>query len=130
MRFSEAIRLGALLNPQGFGQLMDNGKTCALGAAFAAIGQIKEIQYGFLNWPEEWKWINIKSIQCPNCGDRNKVLWIIAIHLNDRHKWTRESIADWIESLESTRHGSRFEEPARPTLKSKSELSESEMAMK
>lgn len=30
---------------------------------------------------------------------RDTVLWLV-IHLNDRHRWSREDIADWLETLD------------------------------
>jgi hypothetical protein len=99
MKLSEAIRLGSLLRPQGFRYLFDNhGRTCALGAALDAIRKLPD----FLSdryIPEEWiNFINYHS-QCPACPFVGNVI----THLNDFHKWTRESIADWIESIESNR---------------------------
>jgi hypothetical protein len=41
------------------------------------------------------------QIKCPKqgCG-HNEPLNYIIIHLNDRHKWTREQIADWLDTLD------------------------------
>lgn len=37
---------------------------------------------------------------CPcGCNDRTEI-WACVIHLNDRAKWTRERIADWLETLD------------------------------
>ncbi len=38
MRLSEAIRLGAMLKPQGFNGWTDEDRTCALAAAGEAAG--------------------------------------------------------------------------------------------
>jgi hypothetical protein len=83
VRLSEAIRLGAMLHPQAYGvmQQMDGERvigTCALGAAHEA---------GF----------DILSID-------NRLASEIQ-HLNDWDRWTRERIADFVESCE------RSEEP-------------------
>lgn len=95
MKLSEAIRLGSMLHPQGFEELRsyqydDLGavigmKTCALGAAQAA---------GY--WLDD---ICITRLQCPACAT---VEWLdnLIPHLNDDHRWTREAIADWVETLE------------------------------
>lgn len=48
-----------------------------------------------------------QTVACPACGNSDDPVcssgecleWII-IGLNDRHKWTREQIADWLESLD------------------------------
>jgi len=37
--------------------------------------------------------------KCPQCKIEN-ILERQIIHLNDTHKWTREAIADWLESLD------------------------------
>lgn len=40
---------------------------------------------------------------CPangQCGDTIRALPDVIIHLNDGHKWTREAIADWLETLD------------------------------
>jgi hypothetical protein len=110
MKLSDAIRKGSKLNPQGFGTLkfsMD-GRTCALGAALDGI------EYAFdpsalhmkairKSWPEV---MNKAVCPChkekpkkfPDCGVPDSLSHII-VHLNDDHKWTREAIAEWIDSL-------------------------------
>jgi hypothetical protein len=42
----------------------------------------------------------IKS--CPErlCTTRQEFVRGIVMHLNDKHKWSREQIADWVDSLE------------------------------
>lgn len=45
MRLSEAIRLGAMLKPQGFGSYFRHGATCAMGAAIEAVGGAND------DWP-------------------------------------------------------------------------------
>lgn len=40
--------------------------------------------------------------RCPVKGCSSETsLWYIIQHLNDAHKWTRERIADWLETLDS-----------------------------
>lgn len=100
MRLSEAIRLGAMLKPQAFGTFRartatrDDGaflglriieSTCALGAACDA---------GYKR-----SGIDQVHVWCPACSLRAGVLFH-AMHLNDTHRWTREQIADWVESIE------------------------------
>lgn len=81
MKLSEAIRLGALLHPQCFDTMVlhnDSGSvvgTCALGAAAEA---------GF-------------KLHTVDILLRSKIT-----RLNDRAGWTRERIADWVESFEPT----------------------------
>lgn len=102
MRLSEAIRLGALMKPQRFGYANKDGKTCAAGAAYDAI----DLDFNEQT-PEAWKWVGQVLRYCPhpNCNayghDRPKVVqYILSLCLNDGHRWTRERIAVWIESVE------------------------------
>jgi len=43
-------------------------------------------------------------VTCPVCAkldkDRSSTLDRMIIHLNDEHRWTREEVADWLESLD------------------------------
>ncbi len=91
LRLSEAIRLGSMLKPQGFG-LMRNRQTasCALDAAQDATGmRFLDGVYPFLT----------KSGRCPECGQWYATgLVVIAYCLNDIHRWSREKIADWVEA--------------------------------
>jgi hypothetical protein len=113
MRLSEAIRLGAMLRPQGFGELWTGGpqalngeivetpvRSCALGAAYDAIGQ------GYTDpvraVPAEWELLIVFTlVRCPVHQRAKSQVGAIIGHLNDCHRWTREQIADWVETLES-----------------------------
>lgn len=105
MQLSEAIRLGAMLHPQGFywSHLKDtNGTviaTCALGAAYDA---------GYAH-PFEVA----TPARCPRCHGSASLSWIVA-HLNDTHRWTREAIADWVETVEASTSPAREVAPALP----------------
>jgi hypothetical protein len=106
MKLSEAMRLGAMLNQQGFISDSDgsseghraaiNGeRTCALVAAQRAVG------HDGLSWSRGWTWINDYTRQaCPQCGLVQLNAMIAILHLNDFHRWTREQIADWVETIE------------------------------
>lgn len=94
MKLSEAMRLGAMLHPQHFyaAWMLDDRQeilaTCALGAANVAGYE----DDGFALW----------AATCPVCANLapwHNVSSIIA-HLNDDHRWTRETIADWVETIE------------------------------
>lgn len=41
-------------------------------------------------------------VQCPdkNCPKSPEPIMSLVQHLNDTHRWTREQIADWLESLD------------------------------
>lgn len=103
MYLSEAIRLGAMMKPQGFDGTGERGlpQTCAFGAALDATGQD--------NVEEVWPWLESMRCRCPINGcsiesyyrDANGQ-WSRALipHLNNCHQWTRERIADWVEEQE------------------------------
>lgn len=113
MKLSEAIRLGAMMKPQAFGALYDNGATCALGAAGDAMGILDRNRNDWIPGSTEkvWWWRPVATAEalCPSCGQRarNSYGWItsstvedVIVHLNNDHRWTRERIADWVESVE------------------------------
>ena len=87
---AEAIRRGSLLYPQAFHRCYDRdlaGKiigSCALGAARDG------------GWGRHELLPDQPEMNCPVCGRRgaDKVQ-----HLNDDHRWTRERIADWLDTL-------------------------------
>lgn len=108
MRLSEAIKLGAMLRPQASGgralvrvrgwrgwvfdqQVLG---TCALAAATEAVG----LQL-WINAYDEWPWMLGRFVSCPATGG-NKSVSLIVMELNDRHRWTRERIADWVATIE------------------------------
>lgn len=106
MKLSEAMRLGAMLNPQGFigdsdgtpaghSASINGERTCALVAAQRAIG------HDGLSWTAGWPWLTKGPSTCPACGSETEHgPFITIIHLNDFHRWTREQIADWVQSIE------------------------------
>lgn len=106
MRLSEAIRLGAMLRPQGRDVFMDEQhRTCALGAALDAIGQLDRRGLGHI--PSQWEWcwygmgLDGDRYPCPagRCSYKSGALRVIT-HVNDHHGWTRERIADWVATIE------------------------------
>jgi len=98
MKLSEAIRLGAMLNPQGFGHNRIYGPdgtkfTCALGAAEEAGYNFAGILTGPL--------VFHPPIKCPACACYfYSEVPVMIVHLNDLHRWTREGIADWVATVE------------------------------
>lgn len=104
LSYSEAIRLGSMLKPQGFGLMRDRTVTaCANDAAGLAVnaGTVD----GEALVADHFKIATLKSPVCPECaretcwGYSTSVAGTVA-HLNDSHRWTRERIADWVESIE------------------------------
>lgn len=98
MKLSEAIRLGAMLKPQGFGEYVRAGATCAMGAAFDALGAL-DVPF---SESEVFPIVSIVSPRCPICNARSYCgdIGSMIFHLNDDHKWTRERIADQVEIWE------------------------------
>lgn len=89
MKLSDAIRLGSMLRPQGFGAVpcRENQLTfCTLEAAIAAGYRYEKPGH---------------VVACPACqGNNSRGIESIVVHLNDHHHWTRERIADWVETIE------------------------------
>jgi hypothetical protein len=104
LKLSGAIRLGAMLKPQGFGDRSadaDGITSCALGAAYDAAG----IMDAHRVWDDLAVLFPILErfvgdVKCPVCDDLGEHDSAIP-HLNDDHKWTREQIADWVETIEA-----------------------------
>jgi hypothetical protein len=98
MKLSEAIRLGAMLKPQAFGDYTDGVGTCAIGAANEAIGSSADINT--THW-ESFLDMSVDQSSCPVCARSARVFEeSLIVHLNDDHRWTREQIADWVETIE------------------------------
>lgn len=108
MRLSEAIRLGSMLKPQAFEDHVD-GKSCALRAAMDAAG-LKDMYGGsdscnYVAIMQQWPVSTLPFNGCPvrkRCKDGRIVTDVCdaIYHLNDSHRWTREQIADWVETIE------------------------------
>jgi hypothetical protein len=87
MKLSEAIRLGSMLAPQGFGFYKDAfGASCTIGAAMDA---------GYDFSQKKARVITSCPLGCSYAADESLI--IVLAHLNDRHRWTREAIADWVQ---------------------------------
>lgn len=106
MKLSEAIRAGAKIRPQGFGELYGSrGTTCALGAAMDGSGM-----YGRINVYKHFPVCTTEAFAMPcDCASpgvvpheavRVKILAEGVAHLNDKHRWSREAIAEWVETVE------------------------------
>lgn len=115
LKLHEAIRLGAMVTVKWTRELFafDCGgeiiASCALGSALVALGKT---QHGnssaVMNLIEEkFPWVSGFS-SCPACTASGHLPNIIA-HLNDGHLWTREQIADWVETIEQQLSASESE---------------------
>ena len=100
------IRAGAEKRPeQAYGDYY-RGKSasCALGAAYEGMYRLPTNAEGTRPTKDlEWFFDCLEgSVRaCPGGNDCHKKLSLAAImvHLNDDHKWSREQIAQWLESL-------------------------------
>lgn len=103
MALSTAIRLGAMLKPQGFGQMRSGGGSCAIAAACDAIGatHVRVTTDADALFPE----LKLMA-ECPagEAKGATAALRSIVVYLNDSEHWTREQIADWVEQIEQ-QHG-------------------------
>src|ERR1051325_2910153 len=94
--FSEAIREGAKLRPQAFNEYYIDGGSCAVGAAAEAMGFDK---VRMVEAENAFAYMQAAGVDCPACKRINSLLGVCT-HLNDTHRWTREQIADWLETEE------------------------------
>ena len=100
MKLSEAIRIGSKLHPQFFGQLRgwvgDRMGTCVLAAA---VDGLSKAHNGDMLLHQAWP-IMLLRVSCPACERPIDTIQHRMIHLNDDHRWSRETIADWVEQFE------------------------------
>ena len=122
MELSEAIKAGAKLRPQSFRMLLgDIGGTlgtCTMGAALDAVGILRiehtACQLRFSYDPDfvrqHWPLLDKLVFSMP-CGCNQLSVYVgpvcsgyavssVIAHLNDDHRWRRETIAQWVKSLE------------------------------
>ena len=111
LKLSEAIRLGAMWRPQAFGVLTDGVGTCAIGAATEAMGLPLDDE---MPNPREWDFV-LKIRACPVCITHDPDRLNVVAHLNDDHRWTRERIADWVETIEAQHEQPVAEQPVTVT---------------
>jgi hypothetical protein len=99
MKLSEAIRLGAMDTPQAFYETRDHkGGTCAMGAALHAIGVVGRPYSATI----EFFPLALKAADHPLRRDDDWIVISIIRDLNDEYKWSRQRIADWVETIEAT----------------------------
>lgn len=104
MPLSVAIRLGAMLKPKGVGSRMSRDistTSCAIQAAVEAVGGNPEFMYQEAVRLFPLVYSGKLRVSCPVCGDPAPTYLTESLyHLNDGHRWTREAIADWVETIE------------------------------
>jgi hypothetical protein len=97
-----------MMGDQLYGKLIDDrGGSCAMGAACLAAGFISKessLKY-YSGVMVAWPWMD-RTISCPSCGCEFRTslgatgVWSAVVHLNNNHRWLREQIADWVETIE------------------------------
>lgn len=112
LKLSEAIRLGAMLKPQSRTNMIDrDGGTCALGSALDAIGELPSYET-WSGMPSTaacevlvnalWRaWPMLRSTVTHPLDGMEWSVGAIVPSLNDDYRWTREAIADWVETIEA-----------------------------
>lgn len=121
MKLSEAIRIGSQRYPQAFGQETKHATytrlvqivdpevgTDAWGAAYVALfGELPELDFSYWTLPlydrvlakcDDAARLRFVPLENPVNGMVCRVAMIIN-QLNDKERWTREQIADWLESI-------------------------------
>ncbi|MEW6323736.1 MAG: hypothetical protein AB1635_21905 [Acidobacteriota bacterium] len=102
------IRAGAERRPdQAFGDYFRGQRaSCALGAAYEGMYRLPREASGLHPTKDlEWFFDCLEGTvrACPHAGCRKRlVLAAIIVHLNDEHRWSREQIATWLESMNGT----------------------------
>lgn len=99
LKLSEAIRLGSMMKPQAYTDA-EIGASCALEAACEAIG-LAACEWVRLD--SQYPILDRADIHCPLCSstDDQEAFEEVVYHLNDDHKWSRERIADFVETIEN-----------------------------
>jgi hypothetical protein len=110
MKLSTAIRDGARKRPQAFGRWYDirDGvpHTDVMGAAFEGAGESFDVDH-----PGDTRKMMARlfplfgSYKARPCPAKDRVtqydIYLMCQHLNDRHRWARESIARWVTQFET-----------------------------
>lgn len=132
MKLSEAMREGSKLSNQCFGSIGFKDKTCALGAVAEWLeytGQSKVNWRYTLYFPILFENILPPCGCCPTadsvgfCLDDDGTFMVSIAHLNDAHKWSREAIAEWVETIETKLEASRMAASERKTEETTSDTS-------
>ncbi len=115
LKLSDYIRQGAKIRPQARYQLFHyddfehQWTSCALGAAYEAMtddlvpSNLITMEEAFKKLREVFPTVLDDTIQwprlvAPSVGYKNETAVIVTMVLNDRFHWSREEIADYLES--------------------------------
>ena len=104
IKLSEAIRIGAAKRPQGKGNYFPLSKehvvcSCVLGAALeGAMGRLRVQSLIAKELYEIFPILSETTSLQTQTIDVSGTLFEVCATLNDTFNWTREQIADWLES--------------------------------
>jgi hypothetical protein len=112
MRLSEAIRLGAMLRPQAKFHFFADGGSCALGAAFEACGALVFPRSSFMGVEGIRIFPILTALVEHPITKSIGSLWLAIVWLNNYDGWTRERIADWVETIEKEMEAAAVEAAA------------------
>ena len=109
MKLSEAIRIGAKLGPKLVGGIWSEYAegTCALGAAAERCGLRTKYGGSILKHGDALNHLCMifpileEHVKHPKLGLPCRVAGII-VYLNDLEGWSREAIAEWVETIEKS----------------------------
>ena len=103
------IRTGSQRRPvQAMGRYFQGrNASCALGAAYEGMYRLPA-DMGGAHPTKDLQWFftcldTVKKCPAEACTKRLSLAAVI-VHLNDDHRWSREDIADWVESSNSGLH--------------------------
>jgi hypothetical protein len=106
------IRAGAERRPeQAYGDYFKGQRaSCALGAAYEGMYRLPRQAEGVHPTKDlEWFFDCLEGTirRCPGGDGCKKKLTLAAliVHLNDDHRWSREQIASWLESVNGVANG-------------------------
>lgn len=107
MKLSEAMRIGSKMHPQIQGNYFECDDTntvtgtCAMGASGFGRGIEIDCDDDYLDYLDKLFDLELPDdIQLPiDPPPYGRTLGKVIEHMNDTHLWTREAIADWLESI-------------------------------
>jgi hypothetical protein len=100
-KVSQAIRIGSCFRPQAVGEPFIDGGSCAIGAAYEALGGPMTDEIKSDTGPA-WEYVAKKlGLEVWMCiPDEEGKLRELCEHIFSKNDdgWTREQVADWLES--------------------------------